>query len=158
MPLPAPPTAAVVVQRPSSCLPPAPQVLLVSAAAAWLIFCTWMFHGVLEVQMTVGSSVEVSDLPPTERSCDSYLLLHWWCEQRVAWYRAQAVRHGMMHAWAGYKAFAWGADEIHPKSKTAKTDIMVRALPRVGGGCRNRLQNTEGRQHHGGSQTCSPAT
>ncbi|KAL4437567.1 hypothetical protein ABPG77_003548 [Micractinium sp. CCAP 211/92] len=83
-----------------------------------------MFHGVLEVQMTVGSSAEVSDLPPTERTCESYWLLRSWCEQRVAWYRADAVRQGMMHAWAGYKAFAWGADEIHPKSKTAKTDIM----------------------------------
>ncbi len=90
--------------------------------------------------MTVGSSAEVSDLPPTERTCESYWLLRSWCEQRVAWYRADAVRQGMMHAWAGYKAFAWGADEIHPKSKTAKTDIMVgAAVWRALGGCSGTL-------------------
>ena len=90
------------------------------------MFCTWMFHGVLEVQLRVGSTTGVSDVPPSERRCTSWLL-QGWCQRRVAQYRAQAVRQGMQHAWAGYKAFAWGADEIHPKSKTAKTDIMVGA-------------------------------
>ncbi|PSC71105.1 mannosyl-oligosaccharide 1,2-alpha-mannosidase MNS1-like [Micractinium conductrix] len=115
--------AAVTKQVQGLRAPRTPQALLVGAALGWLVFCTWMFHGVLEVQLRVGSTTGVSDVPPSERRCTSWLL-QGWCQRRVAQYRAQAVRQGMQHAWAGYKAFAWGADEIHPKSKTAKTDIM----------------------------------
>lgn len=130
-------TAAAAACR----LPPAwdpLQVVLLSAAAAWLVFCTWMFHGMLEVQMSVGNSAEVTDVPPTDRTCNSWLL-RTWCEKRVARFRAEAVRQGMLHAWSGYKAFAWGADEIHPKSKSAKTDIMVGAAVRPGQGPRLRV-------------------
>lgn len=88
-------------------------------AGTWLILCAWVFHGVLEVR----------DAPPTERHCTGWLL-RTWCEERVARFRAEAVRQGMLHAWRGYKAFAWGADEIHPESKTAKSSIRVgRAMP-----------------------------
>ena len=120
----APPTAAIppAPLRPHARLPP--QTLLLAAAATWLLFCTYMFHGVLEVQLSVSDTPEAQEVPPTERKCGG--LFRSWCEQRVAQYRAQAVRQGMQHAWAGYKAYAWGADEIHPKSKSAKTDIMVR--------------------------------
>jgi hypothetical protein len=94
------------------------------AAAFWLFFCTYMFHGVLEGQLSLSDSAEVRQVAPTERECGGWARS--WCEQRVAQHRAAAVRKGMQHAWAGYKAYAWGADEIHPQSKTAKTDIMVR--------------------------------
>ncbi|KAI7835449.1 hypothetical protein COHA_010654 [Chlorella ohadii] len=77
----------------------------------------------LEVQLTVSGAEEALEAP-TERDCSGLWLFRGWCERRVDALRAEAVREGMQHAWAGYKAFAWGADEIHPKSKTAKTDIM----------------------------------
>lgn len=32
--------------------------------------------------------------------------------------RAEAVREAFRHAWKGYKAFAWGHDELKPISKT----------------------------------------
>lgn len=32
--------------------------------------------------------------------------------------RAEAVREAFRHAWKGYKAFAWGHDELKPVSKT----------------------------------------
>lgn len=32
--------------------------------------------------------------------------------------RAEAVREAFRHAWNGYKAFAWGHDELKPISKT----------------------------------------
>lgn len=89
-------------------------------AGAWLVLCTMAFHGVLELQLTMSGGLD-SDL--TDRECTG--LLHRHCVDRLAIERAKSVRDGMLHAWEGYKAFAWGADEIHPKSKTAKTDIMV---------------------------------
>ncbi|KAL4857147.1 Mannosyl-oligosaccharide 1 [Chlorella vulgaris] len=91
-------------------------------AAAWLLFCTYMFHGVLDVQLNISDNAGAQEVPPTERQCSG--LFASFCERHVAQYRAEAVRQGMMHAWQGYKSYAWGADEIHPKSKTAKTDIM----------------------------------
>lgn len=100
------------------------QGVVLVAAAFWLFFCTYMFHGVLEGQLSLSDSAEVRQVAPTERECGGWARS--WCEQRVAQHRAAAVRQGMQHAWAGYKAYAWGADEIHPQSKTAKTDIMVR--------------------------------
>lgn len=105
------------------------QGLLLVSAVAWLALCTWMFHGMLEVQLTVSGADEALEAP-TERDCSGLWLFKGWCERRVDALRAEAVREGMQHAWAGYKAFAWGADEIHPKSKTAKTDIMVGGWPR----------------------------
>ena len=101
-----------------------PQGVLLSTALAWLVLCTWMFHGALEMQLTVGEGTDEALAPPAERECTGIFAR--WCEQRVAAVRADAVRAGMQHAWAGYKAFAWGADEIHPQSKTAKTGIRVR--------------------------------
>lgn len=32
--------------------------------------------------------------------------------------RVEAVREAFRHAWKGYKAFAWGHDELKPVSKT----------------------------------------
>lgn len=32
--------------------------------------------------------------------------------------RMEAVREAFRHAWKGYKAFAWGHDELKPVSKT----------------------------------------
>lgn len=104
-------------------LPLAAQGAVLLVSAFWLFFCTYMFHGVLEGQLSLSDSAEVRQVAPTERECGGWARS--WCEQRVAQHRADAVRRGMQHAWAGYKAYAWGADEIHPKSKTAKTDIMV---------------------------------
>jgi hypothetical protein len=102
------------------------QAFILLVAAAWLLFCTYMFHGVLEVQLNISDNAGAQEVPPTERQCSG--LFASWCERHVAQYRAEAVRQGMMHAWQGYKSYAWGADEIHPKSKTAKTDIMVRSV------------------------------
>jgi hypothetical protein len=100
--------------------------LALSGAIVWLVLCTWMFHGALEVQLSSSSTSEMQLEAPTDRPCEG--LFKAWCEQRVDSARAAAVKAGMLHAWKGYKAFAWGADEIHPQSKTAKTDIMVGAL------------------------------
>lgn len=34
--------------------------------------------------------------------------------------RAVKVKEAMQHAWKGYRQFAWGADELQPRSKKAK--------------------------------------
>ena len=114
-----PPPAEAHCRLPSSPM----QFLALSGAIVWLVLCTWMFHGALEVQLSSSSSSEMQLAAPADRPCEG--LFKAWCEQRVDSARAAAVKAGMLHAWKGYKAFAWGADEIHPQSKTAKTDIMV---------------------------------
>lgn len=130
--LPPPPPPHRLPPRNPLRLPLPLQGLLLVSAVAWLALCTWMFHGMLEVQLTVSGAEEALEAP-TERDCSGLWLFHGWCERRVDALRAEAVREGMQHAWSGYKAFAWGADEIHPKSKTAKTDIMVRGQGRLQG-------------------------
>ena len=128
-PLPPAPSAVASPQSP----PPSPalQFLALSGAIVWLVLCTWMFHGALEVQLSASSTSEMHLAAPSERPCEG--LFKAWCEQRVDSSRAAAVKAGMLHAWKGYKAFAWGADEIHPQSKTAKTDIMVGGPPQGAG-------------------------
>jgi hypothetical protein len=37
--------------------------------------------------------------------------------------RAEAVRRAMRHAWHGYEAHAWGADELRPASRTGKSGV-----------------------------------
>ena len=94
-------------------------------AGLWLVLCTVAFHSMLEVQLTFSHDDDgAADGDGGSGACSG--LFRERCEARVAAARAQSVRNGMLHAWAGYKAFAWGADEIHPKSKSAKTDVMVR--------------------------------
>lgn len=34
--------------------------------------------------------------------------------------RAQKVKAAMIHAWDGYKQYAWGADELAPRGKRSK--------------------------------------
>ncbi|RXN11523.1 endoplasmic reticulum mannosyl-oligosaccharide 1,2-alpha-mannosidase-like protein [Labeo rohita] len=52
---------------------------------------------------TVADAEEAADLKPvTVKAVD----------------RAEAVREAFRHAWKGYKAFAWGHDELKPISKT----------------------------------------
>lgn len=128
--------AAPCICPPYPPLPRPMQAFILLVAAAWLLFCTYMFHGVLEVQLNISDNAGAQEVPPTERQCSG--LFASWCERHVAQYRAEAVRQGMMHAWQGYKSYAWGADEIHPKSKTAKTDIMVRSVAAPGGLFANR--------------------
>lgn len=38
--------------------------------------------------------------------------------------RAAVVRNAMRHAWKGYETYAWGADELRPKSKEGKTGVL----------------------------------
>lgn len=93
------------------------QTVWLAAAVAWILLCTAAFRGSLRRRPPGRRPV-----PPTEQQCSG--LLRRWCEARVAAARAEDVRKGMQHAWAGYRAYAWGADELHPKNKSAKAGVL----------------------------------
>jgi len=42
--------------------------------------------------------------------------------------RLKAVQSGFVHAWKGYKKFAWGKDSLHPVSKTGSDDFLGMAI------------------------------
>ncbi|CAI5473852.1 unnamed protein product [Closterium sp. Yama58-4] len=37
--------------------------------------------------------------------------------------RRESIRQGMLHAWRGYKKYAWGSDELQPRSKTPSNNF-----------------------------------
>lgn len=123
--------AAAAARRHSPLSSPLPALCIQSviltaslAAFTWVGILAWQ-HGELSEHVRRSRAPPPPGLP-TEQRCDTtHVLLRSRCEARVAAARANAVREGMRHAWLGYQAFAWGADEIHPKSQTAKNGIRV---------------------------------
>lgn len=42
--------------------------------------------------------------------------------------RRNAVKEGFLHAWKGYKTYAWGKDSLHPVSKSGSDDFLGMAI------------------------------
>ncbi|GBG26414.1 Dynein heavy chain 7, axonemal [Hondaea fermentalgiana] len=42
--------------------------------------------------------------------------------------RQTAVRDAFLHAWRGYKTYAWGKDSLHPKTKRGSDDFLGMAI------------------------------
>lgn len=79
------------------------------------------------VSCLITSVLLIEENLNSETFC-SWGLLSGVCEARAARSRAATVRQAMVHAWAGYRLDAWGANEIHPVSRKGKFEMTVGAL------------------------------
>lgn len=88
-------------------------MLVGSVAASLLVLAVLQYYALqgLEILQTRGApAIAAAWVPPSEGTAQPE--------------RLEAVRAAMQHSWHGYETYAWGADELHPRSKKGKEGVM----------------------------------